>query len=64
MVKCPHCADCFNFQLIDCTLTGTKAVTVNRMRYDYEMTKKEHPWTGKECVNLVMTKESRFLWKI
>lgn len=47
MAKCPHCADCFNCPLRDCVLTGTKAVTVNRLPYDYERAKKEHPFKSK-----------------
>ena len=47
MAKCPHCADCFNCPLKDCALTGTKAVKVNRLPYDYERAKKEHPFKSK-----------------
>ena len=31
----------------DCVLTGTKAVTVNRLPYDYERAKKEHAFKSK-----------------
>lgn len=47
MAKCPHCSDCFNCPLRDCVLTGTKAVTVNRLPYDYERAKKEHAFKSK-----------------
>lgn len=47
MAKCPHCADCFKCPFKDCVLTGTKAVTVNRLPYDYERAKKEHAFKSK-----------------
>ena len=47
MAKCPHCTDCFNCPLRDCVLTGTKAVRVNRLPYDYERAKKEHAFKSK-----------------
>lgn len=48
MEKCPHCTDCFKCPFKDCVLTGTKAVTVNRLPYEYERAKKEHTFKSKK----------------